>query len=50
MYKGYYYSRDVCPSCEKIVADNWYIRHVKACEQLDKEKGEPNHVDTRPTS
>jgi len=29
MEQGYKFGKSECPICGKIVADNWYIRHLK---------------------
>lgn len=29
MKSGYKYSREACPHCGKMVADNWWVRHMR---------------------
>jgi len=46
MKKGYKYPRDACPHCGKMVADNWWVRHMRAhyeelSPNLELDKGEP---------
>jgi hypothetical protein len=52
--KVYIYGMSVCPICGELVADNWYIRHLKTVHGLKgavvkEAEGHANRPDSEPT-
>jgi hypothetical protein len=35
---GYKFKRKPCPKCGKILAENWYVRHMKAVHSWDSQE------------